>query len=165
MLDCIGVAPEHAQATSGPHGGNVNCRLVRVSFPVFTPGALIFVGDGRAPQGVGEITGSGIEISMAIEFNVRLHKGRAIRWPRGETEDAIFTLGNATPLDQAGQHATTEMPRWLLSNYGLSVTGASVVLGYYVDYDLANVFNPAYTVACSMAKGDLPVCGGAALAS
>lgn len=163
MLGCIGVAPDRAQAissaTSGPHGGNMDYRLVRVGttlyFPVFMPGALLFVGDGHALQGAGEITGTGIEISMEVAFSVRLLKGHAIHWPRGETEDAIFTLGNARPLDQATQHATTEMMRWLRSEYGLSAVGASVIMGHCVDYDLGNVFNPAYTMACRMAKADL----------
>ena len=40
-------------------------------------------------------------------------KGKTIGWPRGENADDIFTVGNARPLDQALQHATTEMLRWL----------------------------------------------------
>ncbi len=86
---------------------------VTVYFPVFVPGALLFVGDGHATQGDGEIAGTGIEISFDVEFTVELLKGEQIGWPRGENDEYIFTAGNARPLDQALQHATTEMVRWL----------------------------------------------------
>jgi acetamidase/formamidase len=121
MLGCFGVAPAGGQAisaaTSGPHGGNMDYRGfaagVTVYLPVFVPGALVFVGDGHAVQGDGEIAGTGIEISFDVQFTVGLRQGKRIRWPRGETATHIFTVGNARPLDQAVQHATTEMLRWL----------------------------------------------------
>ena len=72
---------------------------------------------------------------------------------RGETATDIFTVGNARPLDQALQHATTEMLAWLTSDYGLSVLSASHLLGQVVRYDVGNVFDPAYTMVCRVAKG------------
>ena len=81
---------------------------------------------------------------------------RQITWPRGETADDIFTLGNARPLDQALQHATTEMLRWLGEDYGLDTRAASHLMGQVVRYDVGNVFNPAFTVACRIAKRWLP---------
>ena len=164
MLGCFGVAPGRGQAistaTSAEHGGNMDYRGfvagVTVYFPVFVPGALIFVGDGHATQGDGEIVGTGIEISFEVQFTVQLIKGKRIGWPRGENETYIFTVGNARPLDQALQHATTEMMRWLKSDYGLDGTAASLLLGQTVEYDLGNVFDPAYTMVCKVAKKYLP---------
>ncbi|MBN1248525.1 MAG: acetamidase/formamidase family protein [Anaerolineae bacterium] len=164
MLGCIGVAPAHGQAiwtaTSGPHGGNMDYRgLVTgttVVFPVSVPGALIHLGDGHAVQGDGEIVGTGIETSFDVRFSARILKGKQVGWPRGEDADFIFTLGNARPLDQALQHATTEMLRWLQDDYGLSVTAASTLLGQVVRYEVGNVYDPAYTVVCKVAKGMLP---------
>jgi acetamidase/formamidase len=121
-------------------------------FPVFAPGALVHVGDGHAIQGDGEIVGTGIEISMEIHFAVRLIKGQRISWPRGENADYIFTVGNARPLDQAVQHATSEMLRWLRESYGLDTRDASILLGQCVEYDLGNVFDPAYTMVCKLRK-------------
>jgi len=80
---------------------------------------------------------------------------RAIVWPRGMAGDDIFTLGNARPLDQALQHATTEMVRWL-AEYGLDTLAASHLLGQAVRYDIGNVFDPAYTVACRLDRKWLP---------
>ena len=125
---------------------------VTAYFPVFVPGALIHLGDGHAIQGDGEIVGTGIEISFDVQFTVHLIKGKQIHWPRGENDDYIFTVGNARPLDQAVQHATTEMLRWLQSDYGLDPTAASTLLGQCVEYDVGNVFDPAYTMVCKISK-------------
>ena len=164
MLGCFGVAPAKGQAistaTSGQHGGNMDYRGfvagVTVYFPVLVPGALLHVGDGHATQGDGEIVGTGIEISMEVQFTVRLMKGKQIHWPRGENTDYIFTVGNARPLDQAVQHATTEMLRWLKEDYQLDTISASLLLGQCVEYDLGNIFDPAYTMVCKLRKSLLP---------
>ena len=160
MLGCFGVAPAHGEATStatsGPHGGNMDYRgfgpQVTALFPVFVPGALFFLGDGHALQGDGEIVGTGLEISMDVQFTVSVLKGNGSSWPRGESEDDIFTVGNARPLDQALQHATTEMLRWLQEDYELDALSASTLLGQCVEYDVGNVFDPAYTMVCKLAK-------------
>lgn len=160
MIGCFGVAPSGGQAistaTSGPFGGNMDYRGfgpgVTVQFPVFEPGALFYLGDGHACQGDGEIVGTGIETSFEVEFTVRVLKGKQIGWPRGENSEEIFTVGNARPLDEALQHATTEMIRWLASDYGLDATAASHLLGQCVRFDIANVFNPAYSVVCRISK-------------
>lgn len=166
MLGCFGVAPPRGQAistaTSAEHGGNMDYRGFRagvtIYFPIFVSGALLHLGDGHAVQGDGEIVGTGIETSFDIQFTVCLLKGKQIRWPRGENEDYIFTVGNARPLDQAVQHATTEMVRWLQEDYGLDALGAYILLGQCVEYDLGNIFDPAYTMVCKMLKRLLVTC-------
>ncbi len=160
MVGCFGVAPARGEAistaTSAQHGGNMDYRGfapgVTVYFPVFVPGALFHLGDGHALQGDGEIVGTGIETSMEMEFTVHLRKGKTIGWPRGETADRIFTVGNARPLDQALQHATTEMLHWLAEDYQLDHTAAGILLGQCVEYAVGNVFDPAYTMVCLLRK-------------
>lgn len=164
MIGCFGVAPALRQAistaTSGPYGGNMDYRLfapgTTAQFPVFAAGALVYLGDAHASQGDGEIVGNGIETAFEVEFTVRVLKGRTIGWPRGETATDIFTVGNARPLDQALQHATTEMLRWLETDFHLDLADASHLLGQCVRYDVANVFNPAYSVACRLARDAIP---------
>lgn len=161
MLGCIGVAPAGGEAistaTSGPHGGNMDVRRLGagavVTFPVFVPGASLFVGDAHALQGDGEVSGTGIEISSEVRLSVRLEKGRApIGWPRGDDGTDLFTMGNARPLDQATQHATTEMVRWLMEELDLSAADAGLLMSQTVRYEIGNVFDPAYTVVCRMPK-------------
>lgn len=167
MLGCFGVAPAGGQsistATSAEHGGNMDYRGfvsgVTVYFPVLVPGALIFLGDGHALQGDGEIGGTGIEISMDVTFSVDLLKGKRSYWPRGENANYIFTVGNARPLDQCVQHATTEMLRWLQDDYGMDAQAASIFLSQAVEYDLGNMFDPAYTMVCKVPKRFLPTAG------
>ena len=164
MIGCFGVAPAIGQAistaTSAEHGGNMDYRLfgpgTTVWFPVAVKGALFFVGDCHATQGDGEIVGTGIETCFEVELRLTVEKGRTITWPRGETAEDIFTVGNARPLDQALQHATSEMARWLASDYGLDLLAASHLLGQVVRYDVGNVYDPAYTMACRVAKKWLP---------
>jgi amidase len=160
MLGCFGVAPPRGQAistaTSGPYGGNMDYRGftagVTVYLPVFVPGALFHLGDGHALQGDGEIVGTGIETSFEVEFSVNLRKGKRVNWPRGQNAEYIFTVGNARPLDEAVQHATTEMGVWLLEDYGLDLRGAGILMGMCVEYDVGNVYDPAYTICAKIPK-------------
>jgi amidase len=160
MLGCFGVAPADGQSisarTSGTHGGNMDYRGfvegVTVFLPVFVPGALFSLGDGHAAQGDGEILGTGIEISFDVRFTISIIRQKSIGWPRAEDGDAIMAIGNGRPLDQAMQFATTEMLRWLQTDYRLDPTGANLLLGSCVKYDIGNVCDPEYTVVCRLAK-------------
>ncbi|MBX3142883.1 MAG: acetamidase/formamidase family protein [Trueperaceae bacterium] len=167
MIGCLGVAPPREQAistaTSAEHGGNMDYRGIGLGatlyFPVFAPGALFFLGDGHAVQGAGEMAGTGVETSFDVEFEIGLIKSNGadqVRWPRGENERELFTLGNARPLDQAAQNATTEMTRWLMNGHGLSFEAASVIIGQAADYKIGNMFDPAYTMVCIVPKDVLP---------
>ncbi|MFC1718042.1 acetamidase/formamidase family protein [Candidatus Poribacteria bacterium] len=164
MLGCFGVAPPRGQiistSTSSTHGGNMDYKGfvsgVTVYFPVFVPGALLFMGDGHAVQGDGEIVGTGIEVSFDVQFTVKLLKGKKINWPRAENEEYILTVGNARPLDQALQHATTEMIRWLQEDFDLDALSTHILLGQCVEYDVGNIFDPAYTMVCKLKKQFLP---------
>jgi amidase len=164
MIGCFGVAPALGQAittmTGGNYGGNTDYRGfaegVTVYFPIFMPGALLFLGDGHARQADGEISGSGLEISMEVQFTVDLVKNHRIRWPRGENADYIFTIGVGLPLDQALQFATGEMLRWLEEDYGFTKRESNLLLGYAGEYDLGNIYNPAYSMVCKLRKSYIP---------
>ncbi|HQZ89409.1 MAG TPA: acetamidase/formamidase family protein [Thermomicrobiales bacterium] len=164
MIGCFGVAPAGGQAigtaTSAQHGGNMDYRGhrpgVTVIFPVAVPGALFHIGDGHAVQGDGEIAGTGVEISMDVRFTVSIIKHSNIVWPRTIDDDYIMAIGNARPLDEALQAATTELVRWLAADYGLDTRSASTLLGQTIEYDIANVFDPAYTVVAKLNKRWLP---------
>lgn len=163
MIGCFGVAPARGQAistaTSGEHGGNMDYRGftagVTVYFPVFVPGALIHLGDIHAWQADGEILGTGIEVSAEIQFTVEVIKNRRVTTVRGENEEFIFTAGNARPLDQALQIATTDMLEWLQQDYDLDALSAGLLLGHHVIYEVGNVYDPAYTMICKMPKSTL----------
>jgi acetamidase/formamidase len=164
MLGCVGVAParKEAVATSTPDrfGGNMDYNGmnagVTLMLPVSEPGALLFLGDGHARQGDGEVVGNAMEISMDVEFSVDLIKGKQIGWPRLENAEHLMVLGSARPLLQALQHATTELQRWLMSDYGFDERGSSLLLGHALEYDIANVVDPHFTVVAKIRKDLLP---------
>lgn len=163
MMGCFGVAPDRGQiissSTSGTYGGNMDyngfTEGVTVYLPVFSPGGLLFMGDGHACQGDGEILGTGIEVSFDVQFTVDVLKDKKIYWPRGESADYIFTVGNTRPLDQALQHATTEMIRWLHEDYMLGTDEIHQLMGQCIKYDVGNVYDPAFTMVCKLKKSFL----------
>ena len=163
MLGCVGVAPARKEAvatsTPGPFGGNMDYAGmnagVKVMLPVYEPGALLFIGDGHALQGEGEVVGTGVETSMDVEFSVQVVKKTPIQWPRLENETHIMVLGSERPLLQALQHATSEMHRWLMADYQLSERGASTLMGQTLEYEVGNVVDPHFTMVAKMRKSIL----------
>jgi amidase len=85
--------------------------------------------------------------------------GQTDRLARVENADYLMTVSSARPLDQALQHAKTETVRWLQDDYGLDAYGAHLLLGMCVEYEVGNVFDPAYTMVCKMAKRVVPQVG------
>ena len=167
MVGCFGVAPPRGQAistaTSDTHGGNMDYKEfvegVTVYLPVFVEGGLFHLGDGHAVQGDGEIVGTGIEISFDVTFTLHLIKGKSISWPRARNQTHLMAVGNARPLDQAAQHATTEMIRFLQDDYGLDERTIHILMGQAVEYDIGNIFDPAYTMVCKMSRETLASIG------
>jgi acetamidase/formamidase len=164
MLGCVAVAPARKEAitaiTPGAFGGNMDYAGlnagVKLMLPVNEPGALLFIGDGHARMGEGEAAGTGVETSMDVEFTVALLKKKPIAWPRLENDSHIMVLGSARPLLEAFQLATTEMQKWLMADYGFSERGASTFMGQALEYEIANVVDPNFTVVAKMRKALLP---------
>ena len=164
ILGCIGTAPPHkavlSSYISSSHGGNMDHPFIQpgttIYLPVFTPGGLLFVGDGHAAQSDGEISGAALEVSCSIEFHVTLRKGWSINTPRGETNALIFTLGCDFPLENALRIATSEMLLWLQQDYGLTREAAHLLMSQCVKYTIGNLVSEHYSVGCALAKQVLP---------
>jgi acetamidase/formamidase len=163
MLGCVAVAPARKEAitttTPGAFGGNMDYaglnQGAKVMLPVNEPGALLFIGDGHARQGEGEVVGTGLETSMDVEFTVQVVKKSPIQWPRLENDTHIMVLGSERSLIEALQQATTEMHRWLMQDYGMTERGASVLMGQTLEYEVANVVDPRFTMVAKMRKATL----------
>ena len=163
MLGCVGVAPARKEAiatsTPGSFGGNMDyaglTAGVKVMLPVYEPGALLFIGDGHARQGEGEVVGTGLETSMDVEFTVDVVK-KTINWPRIETDTHMMVLGSARPLLEALQHATSDLQRWLVSEFGLTERAAALLMGQALEYEIANVVDPNFTVVAKLQKSLVP---------
>jgi amidase len=163
MLGCVAVAPPAKQSFRsgwlGSWGGNMDYHGLRegvtVYLPVYQEGALLFVGDGHALEGDGELTGDALETSMDVEFTVDLKRGMHIGGPRFEDADYVMASGIAGSLNDALQQATTELARWLEQDYKLSPNESNVVLGAAIHYDVAEVVDPQVHIVAKISKAVL----------
>jgi amidase len=160
MLGCIAVAPPAHQSfrtgSPGTFGGNMDYNQMRegttLYLPVFAPGALLFVGDGHAAQGDGELTGNALETSMDVEFTVDLIRSQATGAPRAENDEFLMSSGIGNSLTDALQLATTQLANWLQRDYKLEPNEAAVVLGTAMRYDIAEVVDPLVHVVAKIRK-------------
>ena len=167
MLGCIGVAPPQEQSFRsgylGSWGGNMDYREfgegVTLYFGVNHPGALLFLGDGHAAQGAGELTGDALETSMEFAFSVDLIKGHAPNMPRAENADYRMASGIANSLPDALQQATTNLSQWLADDYKLTPNEIALVLGTAIQYDVAEVVDPLVHVVARIDKKVLATLG------
>ena len=163
MLGCIGVAPPGESSVrttdSGNFGGNMDYNQVRegttVYLPVYHPGALLFVGDGHAAQGDGELTGDALETSMDIDFTVDLIRDRGFGHPLAENAEFLISIGIGGSLDQALQQASSGMMRWLERDYKLTGSDAAMVMGFALKYDVVDLVGTQVSVAAKVPKSAL----------
>lgn len=143
MLGCIATAPGASQAApnsgdSGRWGGNMDFNEIvegaTVYLPVNVPGALLYLGDGHAAQGDGELNGNALETSMDVEFTVDVIPQKRIAGPRVESATHVMAMGLAGSLDEAFRMATSSMAQWLADDYKLTPSETAQVLGTSAQY-------------------------------
>jgi amidase len=162
FLGCVGVAPEGSKGLSsggtGECGGNIDFKYVAkgatVYLPVFHPGAMLFLGDGHAAQGDGELNGDALETSMRFSFTVRVIKQAATVLPTPMIEDADYfmVLGMAKTLDEAMRAVTMKFSAWLQLEYGFNQQEASQVIGPAVEYRIPKVAATQVEVVAMLRK-------------
>ncbi|MGE0040903.1 MAG: acetamidase/formamidase family protein [Vicinamibacterales bacterium] len=164
FLGCLGVAPPGGESrmsiTPGEWGGNMDSPQVSpgytVYLPVNAPGALLYLGDGHAAQGEGEVAGTGIEVPMHVRLSVDVIKGQATKWPRFENETSLMALGSYRPVDDALRIAFTELIKWIQKDYGLAPLDAYELLSKVARIDLNEMVDPNYVVVAIIDKKFLP---------
>ena len=164
FFGCIGVAPAGGEARSSivpaEFGGNMDSPEVSVGNTVYLPvnvtGALLYLGDGHAAMGDGEVAGTAIEVPLHAKVEVNVIKGWKINWPRFENEQAIMTLGAYRPLDDCLRIAFTELVGWVHQDYGLSELDAYELLSEVAKIHLNEMVDPNYVVVASIEKKYLP---------
>jgi acetamidase/formamidase len=110
-----------------------------VYLPVIAPGAMLYLGDGHAAQGDGELNGNALETSMDVEFTVDVIPGKSIFSPRVESPTHIITMGLSGSLDDAFRRATQDMFIWLTDKYALTPSEIAQVLGTSSEYHISEV--------------------------
>ena len=163
FLGCLGVAPaleSRSSVTPAEHGGNMDAPEASagntVYFPVMQKGALLYLGDGHAAMGDGEIAGTAIEVPMHARMQVDVIKGQKIAWPRFENERQIMALGAYRPLDDTLRIAFTELIGWITSETTLSQLDAYQLLSQVGRVHVTEMVDPNYVVIASIDKKFLP---------
>ena len=163
FLGCIGVAPSNKKNEilsffQGSFGGNLDCSFITqgatIYLPVFHDGAYLFVGDGHALQGDGEITGNALETSLDISFTIKIIKKDSLQLttPRIENSVYIMSAGIAKSLDDAIKIATTDLLNWLQYDYHLTLQEATQVISTTVEYNLPEIVDPYVEVLAKIKK-------------
>ena len=163
FLGCIGVAPSSRKSEilsffSGQFGGNLDFKGIAqgatIYLPVLHDGAFLYMGDGHALQGDGELAGNALETSMDVEFTVRVIKVRSpkVNYPR--VEDSLFTMaiGLDKTLDGALKMATANLVDWLQADYHLSLQEMTQVVSTSIEYTIAEIADPEVEVAARIRK-------------
>ncbi len=160
-LGTAGVAPDAMGRVStvppGAHGGNIdNWRIGAGStmyYPVAVPGALFSIGDPHISQGDGEISGTAIEASLNVVFQVVLRKDFHFPSPLLETADMWIVHGFDEDLDVAMRHAARDMLQLLVERHGLSRDDAYSLMSVGADFGVTQVVDGKQGVHCKMPRG------------
>lgn len=162
FMGCVGLA---APAGSGEpltyfadeYGGNMDfSRITKgatVYLPVFHEGALLFIGDGHALQGDGELNGDALETSIDFAFVAKVIKGEPkIPFPRIEDSEYIISMAIDKTLEQALKKATHGLLEWLQKDYKLTLVEASQVIGTSIEYRIPTLAGPKLEIAAMLKK-------------
>jgi amidase len=160
FLGVIAVAPGDgvvpSTRESGQFGGNMEYNQLREGTTLYLPvtelGAYLYLGDGHAAQGDGELTGDAMETSMDVTFSVDIQRWKFASVPRAESAEHLMSMGIAGSLDDAFRRATTDMARWLESDYKLTASEAAVIMGFGIIYDIPDIVPGQFGVSARLPK-------------
>jgi acetamidase/formamidase len=171
MLGCVGVAPGFGSAPfptgdSGRFGGNMDLNEVvegvTVYLPVSQPGALLYIGDGHAAQGDGELNGNALETSMEVEFTVNVVTSKSIMTPRIESPTDLMAIGLGGSIEDALRLAVASLGQWLEQDYALTPSEVAQVLGTSLELRINEVADRNAGVTGKLRKAALRPLGAPA---
>jgi acetamidase/formamidase len=155
FLGVVGLPPESAgeHSTIPPReagGGNVDCReLVAGStlyVPVTVPDALLFVGDGHAAQGDGEVSGTAVECGMTTTMTLSLLDAAPVAGVHADTPAGRITLGFDQDLNTATAIALDRMVDWIAGLHGIGRAEALAMASVAVSMRVTQVANRTWGV-------------------
>jgi acetamidase/formamidase len=162
FLGVMGLAPPEAgeHSTIPPRasaGGNIDCRELvagaTLFLPVSVPGALLYLGDGHAAQGDGEVGGTAIECPMTTEAVVDLVTDRPLASVHAETPAGRITFGFDADLNVAMGDALDAMVRWMQGIFSLDKGTALALASTCVDLRVTQVANQTWGVHAVLPDG------------
>ena len=127
-----------------------------VYLAVSQPGALLYVGDGHALQGDGELNGNALETSLDVELSVDVLREKNIPGPRVENAEYLMAMGLSGSLDDAFRQAGSALAKWLQQDYKLTGKETAVLLGAVIEYQISEVADRNVGVVAKVRKKYLP---------
>ena len=159
MIGVIGVAPAAGSVpngTPGPHGGNLDCTLIRqgssVYFTVGVEGALFGAGDFHAAMGDGEIVVCGAETTGELRFHAQVVPLKGLPTPFVETEDVVAAVFSAPTVDEAAQGVVHRMAQFLTDFARLPLNDAGMLMSLVGQLRFCQVVDPLKTVRFEFPK-------------
>jgi acetamidase/formamidase len=155
FLGVIGVAPaepgEHSTIPPRTVGaGNIDCKELVAGSTLFIPiavdRALLYLGDGHAAQGDGEVGGTAIECGMTTELVVDLIDDAPLETVHAVTPTSRITFGFSADLNAATGDALDAMLRWMQHLYGVDTPTALALASSTVDLRITQVANQTWGV-------------------
>jgi amidase len=152
MIGVIGTAPADAAVpcgTPGPHGGNMDTRLIRkgatVYLPVAVPGGLLSIGDLHAVMADGEVVVCGIEVSGSVTVRIELLKQVTLPCPVVEDDQNTYLLHSAATLDEACTLVLEDAIYHVTSRTGMSLNDAGMLLSLLGNLEVSQIVDPLKT--------------------
>ncbi|WP_165855657.1 acetamidase/formamidase family protein [Marinobacter sp. JSM 1782161] len=163
-LGTAGVAPDVPGRMStippGLHGGNIdNWRIGAGStmyYPIAVDGALFSIGDPHVSQGDGEISGTAIESSLDVMFQVILRKDFFFPSPLLEAPDCWIVHGFDEDLNQAARNASIDTIELLTEHQGLSRNDAYSLISVAGDLGITQVVDTRQGAHIRIPRNILP---------
>ncbi len=163
-LGTAGVAPNiHGRTSSippGAHGGNIdNWRIGAGStmyYPVAVDGALFSIGDPHISQGDGELSGTAIESSLDVLFQVVLRKDFGFPTPLLETPNWWIVHGFDEDLNVAMRNASLDMLGFLTEHQGLSRNDSYSLISVAADFAVTQVVDGTQGIHVRIPRGIFP---------
>jgi acetamidase/formamidase len=146
-LGTAGVAMDVAGRVStippGAHGGNIdNWRIgagATMYYPVQVAGGLFSIGDPHVSQGDGEISGTAIESSLDVLFQIVLRRDFHFPGPLLETPKWWIAHGFDEDLNLATRKAALDMLTLLTDHVGLAHPDAYSLMSIAADFAVTQV--------------------------
>lgn len=146
-LGTAGVAPDVKGRVStippGAHGGNIdNWRIGAGStmyYPVAVDGGLFSIGDPHVSQGDGEISGTAIEASLDVLFQIVLRKDFTFPSPLLESPGYWIVHGFDEDLNVAMKNASLDMLKLLTESRNISRDDAYSLMSVSADFTVTQV--------------------------
>ncbi|WP_261976480.1 acetamidase/formamidase family protein [Curtobacterium sp. B8] len=162
FLGVVGLPPEptgeHSTIPPRPvGGGNVDCReLVAGStlfLPVTVPDALLWVGDGHAAQGDGEVSGTAIECGMTTTMTLSLLDETPVAGIHADTPAGRITFGFDPDLNTATTIALDAMVDWIAGLFDIGRAEALAMASVAVSMRITQVANRTWGVHALLPEG------------